>query len=102
MAEVLKYLPGFVDDCDEDYIPVQVNSFDEIVSIEWIAKWSKSPGFKCGMWSAGSSYLSEKLFTSDPSQHGCLWVQVDFSKQPLLIAFVSDVSLIKNLPERTV
>lgn len=41
MPHIIKYLPAFIDDEDEPYTPIEVNSFQDIVAVDFVKKWTE-------------------------------------------------------------
>lgn len=37
---IIRHIPNFVD-CDRDFTPVEFNSLEELLEIEWIKQWVK-------------------------------------------------------------
>ena len=41
-----RHFPLFVDHDEEDVIPVQFETTEDLLDIEWVAKWRQVPGFQ--------------------------------------------------------
>lgn len=94
MASIVRYLPPFVDGDDEDFIPVPVSSFEDILKVEWVSSWAQYPGFK--RW----AYECDDFSTHSYETSGLLYAIADEDEnieRALLICFVSDIALIHHL-----
>lgn len=94
MASIVKYLPPFVDGDDEDFIPVPVSSFEDILKVEWVSRWANYVGFK--RW----AYERDGFSTYSSETSGLLYAIADEdenTERAFLICFVSDITLINHL-----
>lgn len=96
MAQIIKYLPEFIDDEGVDFTPVEVHSWQDIQEIEWVKRWAimQDPDFPFSHW----AYWPNK----DGS--GLLIAMMEDIRHGLtrcVVGKVSDVSLINTFIEYT-